>query len=98
MLRLYLPGETRSRGKLYSPCALLTTHVVIVEPSFFAPIRTPSMLPSAWDTTLPDRAGAGAVCAAVITVIQVAKTKASKAVTFFIGNSIFIFVKKRGAY
>ena len=45
--------------------------------------------------TLPDSAGAGDVCAAVI---QVAKTKASKAVTFFIGNSIFIFVKKRGAY
>src|SRR5437773_2998424 len=59
MLMLYLPGVTRSRGKLYSPCALLTTHVVTVEPSFFAPIRTPSMLPSASDMTLPDSAGAG---------------------------------------
>src|ERR1051325_9033407 len=91
---LYLPGITRSRGKLYSPCALLTTHVVIVEPSFLAPMRTPSIVPSAADMTFPVNAGAGDVCAAVK---HVAKTKASKAVAFFIGSSIVSYLNKKGA-
>ena len=37
--------------------------------------------------TLPVNAGPGGVCAAAM---QVAKTKTSETVTFFIGNSIFM--------
>src|SRR5580704_19473669 len=53
MLIAYLPGSILSRGKLYCPWELLTTQVVIVEPSFFAPTITPSIAPSACDVTLP---------------------------------------------
>src|SRR5262245_41145653 len=58
----YFPGVSRSRGNLYSPCALLTTQVVIVEPTFFAPISTPSMALSACEVTLPDSAKEDAFC------------------------------------
>src|ERR1041385_3335505 len=95
MLRLYLPACILSRGELSWPWALLTTHVVIVDPSFFAPMSTPSIAPSACDMTLPANAGPADVCAAVM---YVAKTKASKAVAFFIGDSIFSEFQKRGAH
>src|SRR5262245_6185972 len=63
MLIAYSPGSSLSRGKLYWPSALLTTHVVIVEPAFFAPTRTPSIAPSACEVTLPVSADGRGVCA-----------------------------------
>src|SRR2546428_3342743 len=63
MLIAYLPGSSLSRGKLYWPWALLTTQVVMVEPTFFAPTITPSIAPSACEVTLPVRAEGGGVCA-----------------------------------
>src|ERR1700680_177637 len=53
MLIAYLPGSSLSRGKVYWPCALLTTQVVMVDPTFFAPTITPSIAPSACEVTLP---------------------------------------------
>ena len=38
-LTVYLPVSILFGGKLYWPWALLTTQVVIVEPTFFAPTR-----------------------------------------------------------
>jgi hypothetical protein len=50
----------RSAGKRNSPLALLTTVVVMVEPSFLALMRTPSITPSSAEETLPLKE---AVCA-----------------------------------
>src|SRR6266850_3103321 len=63
MLTAYLPGSILSRGKLYSPLALLTTQVVIVEPAFFAPTITPSIAPSTCEVTVPVSAAADGVSA-----------------------------------
>src|SRR5215470_15659296 len=51
----------RSAGKLNSPLALLTTVVVMVEPSFLALTRTPSISPSSAEDTLPFSPAACAV-------------------------------------
>jgi hypothetical protein len=59
----YLPGSNLSRGKLYSPRALLTTLMVTVEPARFALTSTPSMAPSACDVTLPASAEGDEFCA-----------------------------------
>src|SRR5690348_12731572 len=57
MLMAYFPGANRSRGKVYCPCVLLTTQTLMVEPARFAPTITPSIAPSAWELTLPLKAG-----------------------------------------
>src|SRR5437867_8283419 len=63
MLIVYWPGSSLCLGKLYWPWALLTTQVVIGEPAFFAPTRTPSIAPSACDVTLPVKAEGDGFCA-----------------------------------
>src|SRR5262245_43946799 len=63
MVTAYLPGSSRSRGKLYWPCALLTTVTVIVEPARLALTSTPSIAPSSCELTLPERAAAACVWA-----------------------------------
>src|SRR5437867_11702747 len=62
MLIVYWPGSSLCLGKLYWPWALLTTQVVIVEPAFFAPTRTPSIAPSVCDVTLPVKAEGDGIC------------------------------------
>src|SRR5262249_25134887 len=52
---VYLPASMRPLGKLYSPLSLLTTVVVMVEPSFFTLTRTPSIAGSSAEETLPVR-------------------------------------------
>src|ERR1700754_646455 len=56
---LYWPGLSRSAGKLYLPLSSLTTVTVMLEPSFFALTRTPSIGPSSADEICP----LSAVCA-----------------------------------
>src|SRR6202043_4268897 len=51
-------GGTRSAGKLNCPLSLLTTVVVMVEPSFLALTSTPSIAPSSVDETWPLSAAA----------------------------------------
>src|SRR5207249_6558523 len=63
MLIAYLPGSSLSRGKLYWPWALLTTQVVMVDPTFFAPMITPSIAPSDCEVTLPVSAEGDGFCA-----------------------------------
>src|SRR3954468_12900352 len=58
MVMLYLPGESRSVGKLKLPFSSLTTETVMLEPSFLALTTTPSMLPSWVDETTPVSAAA----------------------------------------
>src|SRR5215510_7782106 len=46
----------RAAGKLKRPCSSVTTVVVMVEPSFLALTRTPSIAPSSLEDTNPVRA------------------------------------------
>src|SRR3974390_2640849 len=57
----------RSAGKPNSPLALLTTVMAIVEPSFLALMRTPSISPSSAEDTLPLRAAVWANAPVVAT-------------------------------
>src|SRR4051812_37815073 len=57
----YLPGSSRPFGKLYSPLSLVTTVVAMVEPSFLALTRTPSMVASSAEDTFPVRTCAWAL-------------------------------------
>src|SRR6266581_2520493 len=61
MVIVYLPGSSLPAGKLNWPLSLLTTVVVMVEPSFLALTSTPSIMPSSVEETWPVRADA--VCA-----------------------------------
>src|SRR5262245_41750759 len=61
MVMLYLPGSSLPDGKLNSPLSFVTTVWVTVEPSFLALTRTPSIMPSSADDTLPE--SGEAVCA-----------------------------------
>src|SRR6266446_1221081 len=70
----YLPGSSLSRGKVYWPWALLTTQVVMGEPTFFAPTITPSIAPSACEITLPVSAEEDGISA----VTRPAKVRLSK--------------------
>ena len=89
MLIAYLPGSSLSRGKLYWPWALLTTQVVMVEPTFFAPTITPSIAPSAWEVTLPVNGEADGVSA----IISPAKARPNKVVpTVVSGRSIALLM------
>src|SRR5258706_4443693 len=67
----YFPGSSRSRGKLYSPLAFVTTVRVIVDPTRFALTSTPSIVPSWAEVTLPARADG--VCAMAGAEIRPAK-------------------------
>src|SRR5438105_10195027 len=63
MVRLYLPTSSLPAGKLNWPLSFDTTVVVMVEPSFLALTRTPSIMPSSTEETWPLSVWA---CAAVI--------------------------------
>src|SRR5437773_11611100 len=76
MLTAYLPGSILSRGKLNWPCALLTTHVLMVEPVFFAPTRTPSIGPSACELTVPVSAAEEDVPSASVTLTNAVPNRA----------------------
>src|SRR6185295_5234774 len=65
MVILYLPGDSRSAGKLYWPLSFVTTVMAMVEPSFLAVTSTPSMLPSSVEDTVPVSAAADCACAPV---------------------------------
>src|SRR5258706_7374225 len=67
----YFPGSSRSRGKLYSPLAFVTTVRVIVEPTRCALTSTPSIVPSGAEVTF--RARADGVCAMAGAQIRPAK-------------------------
>src|ERR1700680_1260091 len=56
IVRAYFPGSTWLRGKLYFPCASLTTDTVKLAPSRRALTTTPSMRPSCGELTTPLRA------------------------------------------
>src|SRR5262245_47472958 len=53
MVIVYLPASSLPAGKLNSPFSLVTTVWVMVEPSFLALTRTPSIRPSSAEDTLP---------------------------------------------
>src|SRR5579864_6312528 len=61
--RAYFPGSKCVRGKLYFPCALLTTDTVKLAPSRRALTTTPSMGPSCCELTPPLRATESEACA-----------------------------------
>src|SRR3954471_12928286 len=61
MAIVYLPGSSRSDGKLNWPLSSVTTVVAMVEPSFLAVTSTPSITGSWAEDTLP--LSAAAFCA-----------------------------------
>src|SRR5579864_4899836 len=61
--RAYLPGSMWLLGKLYFPCASLTTDTVKLAPSRRALTTTPSMTPSCCELTTPPRATGSVSCA-----------------------------------
>src|ERR1700687_4877433 len=63
IVRTYLPGSMWVRGKLYFPCASLTTDTVKLAPSRRALTTTPSMRPSCCELTTPLRAKESETCA-----------------------------------
>src|SRR5258706_12408511 len=63
MVTAYVPGPSRSFGKLYSPRALRTTETVMVEPARLALTSPPSIAPSSAELTLPVSAEGDAFCA-----------------------------------
>src|ERR1700732_5369083 len=63
IVRAYFPGSTWVRGKLYFPCASLTTDTVKLAPSRRALTTTPSMRPSCCELTTPLRATEPEACA-----------------------------------
>src|SRR6202047_5107759 len=63
IVRAYFPGSTWVRGKLYFPCASLTTDTVKFAPSRRALTTTPSMRPSCCEPTTPLRATKSEACA-----------------------------------
>src|SRR6185503_5384568 len=63
MRNAYCPGVSFDEGNRYRPCSSLTTVMVIVEPAFLAPTRTPSIGPSSAELTTPERATEGDVSA-----------------------------------
>src|SRR5262249_19634542 len=87
MLIVYVAGPSLSREKLYWPCALLTTQVLMVEPTFFAPTSPPSIAPSVWDVPLPVRAEGEGFCA----VTRPAKTRYRKvaSIDLLMANLLF---------
>ena len=58
----YCPGSSLLCGKLYCPCASVTTVIVIVEPALLALTSTPSIIPSSCELTRPPSAGEEDVC------------------------------------
>ena len=63
IVRAYFPGSRWVRGKLYFPCASLTTDTVKLAPSRRALTTTPSMRPSCCELTTPLRATESEACA-----------------------------------
>src|SRR5215213_10944759 len=63
MAIVYLPGSSRSAGKLNWPLSSVTTVVAMVEPSFLAVTSTPSIVGSWLDDTLPLNAATLCACA-----------------------------------
>src|SRR3984893_6748819 len=63
IVRAYFPGSRWVRGKLYFPCASLTTDTVKFAPSRRALTTTPSMTPSCCELTTPLRATKSEACA-----------------------------------
>src|SRR5437762_3494504 len=61
----YWPGSRRFCGKLYRPCASLTTVTVIVASALLALTSTPSIAPSSCEETRPASAEAKGLCASV---------------------------------
>src|SRR5207247_9453434 len=56
-------STTTTQEKLSCPVALLTTQNYLVAPTFFAPISTPSIAPSACEVAFPVSADEDGVCA-----------------------------------
>src|SRR5438874_3821290 len=63
MRRAYCPGGIFEEGNRNSPCASLTTVIVVVEPTFLALTRTPSICPSSAELTCPERRKDDSACA-----------------------------------
>src|SRR5437764_14636720 len=63
MVMPYFPGSRCVRGKLYFPCASLTTDTVKLAPSRRALTTTPSIAPSSCDLTTPLNAAGSEDCA-----------------------------------
>src|ERR1700730_12960041 len=70
IVRTYLPGSMWVRGKLYFPCASLTTDTVKLAPSRRALTTTHSMRPSCFELTTPPRATESEACAMSSGVVQ----------------------------
>src|SRR5215510_12697997 len=75
----------RPLGKLYSPLSLVTTVVVMVEPSFFTLTRTPSIVGSSVEETLPVR-----ICAWALVNAATLTLAASDRSFSFMGSSQMI--------
>src|SRR5215212_7999468 len=80
----------RSRGKVYWPCALLTTHVLIVDPVRFAPTSTPSIGPSPCELTTP----VNAISALPSAIRRTTHVRANAAVTTRIPATCFLLIAR----